>query len=135
MDLRGGWEGWYERWDRSWDSPTPDTLVITDEWAVAQGRGVVFHWTTQLPMRLAGNRVIIEGRRATAELTIPAGVEAKIEHLPLQDPRRTAVEQGRRDLIQFGWKLAETQPVLTLRQAGRSGTLRIAVKFTLKPVG
>jgi len=135
MDLRGGWEGWYERWDRSWDSPTPDTLVITDEWAVAQGRGVVFHWTTQLPMRLAGDRVIIEGRRATAKLTIPAGVEAKIEHLPLQDPRRTAVEQGRRDLIQFGWKLGETQPVLTLRQAGRSGTLRIAVKLTLKSKG
>ena len=132
VDLHGGWEGWYTRWDRTWDSPAPDTLVITDEWEVAQGRGVIFHWTTQLPMRLAGDRVIIEGRRATAELRLPAGVEARIDLLPLQDPRRTAVEQDRRDLAQFGWKLAETQPVLTLRQAGRSGTLRVEVKLALK---
>jgi hypothetical protein len=83
-------------------------------------------------MRLDGGRVIIEGRRATAEITIPAGVEARIDHLPLQDPRRTAVEQGRRDLIQFGWKLAETQPVLTLRQRGKSGVLRLAVRLSLK---
>ena len=38
----------------------------------------------------------------------------------------------RRDLIQFGWKLPETQPRLTLKQAGRRGTLRVAVKLTLK---
>ena len=132
MNLAGGWEGWFSRWQRTWDSPAPDTFVITDEWAVAQGRGVIFHWTTQLPMRLEGNRVFIEGRRATAEITLPAGVEAQIDQLPLQDPRRTAVEQGRRDLIQFGWKLPETQPRLTLKQAGRSGTLRVEVKLSLK---
>jgi hypothetical protein len=132
MDLLPGWDGWFTQWQRTWDSPTPDTYVITDNWEVAQGRGVIFHWTTQLPMRLEGDRVLIEGRRATAEIIIPAGVEAQIEHLPLQDPRRTAVEQGRRDIIQFGWKLAETQPRLTLRQAGRSGTLRVEVRLNLK---
>jgi hypothetical protein len=42
------------------------------------------------------------------------------------------VEQGRRDLIQFGWKLPETQPRLTLKQAGRSGTLRVTVRLALK---
>ena len=100
-----------------------------------QGRGVVFHWTTQLPMRIDGDRVLIEGRRATAELRFPAGLEARIDLLPLQDPRRTAVEQDRRDLIQFGWKLAETQPVLTIRQPGQSGVLRVEVRFILKPAG
>jgi hypothetical protein len=59
-------------------------------------------------------------------------VEAEIEQLPLQDPRRTAVEQDRRDLIQFGWKHAETQPRLTLKQAGQSGVLQVAVKLRLK---
>ncbi len=132
MDLAAGWEGWFTKWQRTWDSPAPDTFTITDEWEVAQGIGVIFHWTTYLPMRLDGNRVLIEGRRAIAEITIPAGVEARIDHLPLQDPRRTAVEQGRRDLIQFGWKLAETQPVLTLRQRGKSGVLRLAVRLSLK---
>jgi len=131
MDLAGGWEGWFEKWQRTWDSPAPDTFVITDEWAVAQGRGVIFHWTTRLPMRIEGDRVIITGRRATAVVRIPAGVEASIDQLPLQDPRRTAVEQDRRDIIQFGWALAETQPRLTLRQPGKSGTLRLEVKLTL----
>ncbi|MBS0632980.1 MAG: heparinase II/III family protein [Verrucomicrobia bacterium] len=132
MDLTAGWEGWFTKWHRTWDSPAPDTIVITDDWAVEKGRGAVFHWTTRLPMRIEGRRVIIEGRRATAELTIPDGVEAQLDQLPLQDPRRTAVEQDRRDIIQFGWKLAETQPRLTLRQAGQSGQLRVAVKLTLK---
>ena len=133
MDLRPGWEGWFTQWQRTWESPAPDTFVITDEWAVAQGRGVLFHWTTQLPMRIEGHRVLIEGRRAIAELSFPAGVEARIDQLPLQDPRRTATEQDRRDLIQFGWKLAATQPVLTLRQAGAAGVLRVTVRLTLKP--
>ncbi|MCX6944624.1 MAG: heparinase II/III family protein [Opitutales bacterium] len=132
MDLHAGWEGWFTQWQRTWDSPSADTVTITDEWAVAQGRGVIFHWTTQLPMRLEGNRVLIEGRRATAELTFTEGVEARIELLPLQDPRRTAVEQGRRDIIQFGWKLGQTQPLLTLRQTGTSGVLRVTVRLKLK---
>ena len=133
LDATPGWEGWFTRWQRTWDSPAPDTFVITDEWAVAQGRGVLFHWTTQLPMRIEGHRVLIEGRRAIAELSFPEGVEARIDQLPLQDPRRTATEQDRRDLIQFGWKLAATQPVLTLRQAGAAGVLRVTVRLTLKP--
>ncbi|MCX6943407.1 MAG: hypothetical protein NT173_01340, partial [Opitutales bacterium] len=95
--------------------------------------GVLFHWTTQLPMRIEGHRVLIEGRRAIAELSFPEGVEARIDQLPLQDPRRTATEQDRRDLIQFGWKLAATQPVLTLRPAGAAGVLRVTVRLTLKP--
>jgi hypothetical protein len=41
----------------------PDQIVITDEWAVAQGKGAVFHWTTALPMRREGDKVIVEGRR------------------------------------------------------------------------
>ncbi|MEO6875821.1 MAG: heparinase II/III family protein [Opitutaceae bacterium] len=131
MDVTGGWEGWFSQWQRSWDSPTPDTFVITDKWAVAQGNGIIFHWTTRLPMRLEGDRVIITGRRARAELRFPAGIEAQIDQLPLQDPRRTAVEQDRRDLVQFGWAHAETQPRLTLRQRGQSGTLRVEVKLIL----
>ena len=132
IDATPGWEGWFTRWHRTWDSPTPDTFVITDDWAVARGEGAVFHWTTQLPMRLDGNRVLIEGRRATAELTFPEGVEARLESLPLMDPRRTAVE-ARWEVIQFAWKHATTQPRLTLRQRGRHGTLRVVVKLTLQP--
>ena len=146
LDATPGWEGWFQHWRRTFDSPAPDTFVITDEWAVEQGRGVVFYWTTHLPMRREGDRIIIEGRRATAEITIPAGVEVILEELPLQDPRRTKVDnvyhgasnrllesvatQGRGSL--FGWSHAATQPRLTLRQAGRSGSLRVEVRLRLK---
>ncbi len=148
MDLAAGWEGQFECWQRTWDSPHPGVLVITDDWAVAQGRGVVFHWTTRLPIRREGDRLVIEGRRARAEIRIPAGVETLIEELPLQDPRRTRAEtvyhgasNRRQDSIQpndqvgslFGWQHAATQPRFTFRQSGRSGTLRVEVTLSLRP--
>jgi hypothetical protein len=133
MDASPGWEGWFSKWQRTWDSPTADALIITDEWAVEKGNGVIFHWTTRLPIKLEGRRVTIQGRRARAELLLPADVEAIVEQLPLMDPRRRAIDEGRRDLIQFGWTHAETQPRLTLRQRGQSGTLRVEVRLFLNP--
>ena len=131
LDLTPSWEGWFTRWQRTWDSPAPDTFTITDEWAVARGEGAIFHWTTRLPIRLEGRKAIIEGRRATAVLTFPEDVEAQVDELPLLDPRRTAVE-ARWEVIQYAWKHAATQPRLTLRQRGKSGTLRVQVKLSLK---
>ena len=145
MDVTTGWEGWFKRWRRTWDSPAPDTFVIADEWAVEKGRGAVFHWTTRLPMRREGDRIVIEGRRGRAELTIPPGVEVELGELVLQDPRRTSVDtvyhgasNRRLDSVAaqkhgslFGWNHAATQPRLALRQAGRSGTLRVEVKLSL----
>jgi hypothetical protein len=131
IDATPGWEGWFTRWRRTWDSPTPDEITITDDWAVEKGEGVVFHWTTRLPIELRGNRVIIRGRRARAEFAVPDGVEAVVEQLPLMDPRRRAIDEQRREIIQYGWAHAETQPRLSLRQRGRQGTLRITVKLHL----
>jgi hypothetical protein len=39
MDVTAGWEGWFKKWQRTWDSPTPDRLIITDEWGGHPGRG------------------------------------------------------------------------------------------------
>ena len=132
INVTAGWEGWFKNWQRTWDSPTPDTLVITDEWAVEKGEGVVFHWTSPLPMRREGDKIIIEGRRGIAEITIPAGTEAVIEQLPLMNPARRAIDELRREIIRFGLHHGETQPRLTIRQRGQSGTLRVAVKLRLK---
>ena len=132
IDATPGWEGWFNKWQRTWDSPTPDAFTITDEWAVEKGEGPVFHWTTRLPMKLDDNRVIITGRRAIATLTLPDDVEARIDHLPLMEPRRREIDRQRRELIQYGWDHAETQPRLTVRQRGRNGTLRVAVKLALQ---
>ena len=132
MDATAGWEGWFEKWQRTWDSPTPDTLVITDDWAVAKGEGVVFHWTTPLPMRREGDKVIIEGRRGRAEIALPEGTEASIEQLPLLNAERRTIDELRRELVRFGIRHADTQPRLTIRQRGKSGTLRVAVKLSRK---
>jgi hypothetical protein len=132
MDCTPGWEGWFTRWHRTWDSPAADTLIITDEWAVARDEGAIFHWTTPLPMELQGDRVIITGRRATAEITFPADVEARIDHLPLFDPRRRAIDEQRREFIQYGRPHAETQPRLTIHQRGANGRLVVSVRLTLR---
>jgi hypothetical protein len=84
-------------------------------------------------MELAGNQVRIHGRRATATLTLPDGVEARLEQLPLMDPRRRAIDLQRREMQQYGWDHAETQPRLTVRQRGATGSLRVALKLHLKP--
>ena len=131
IDATPGWEGWFTKWHRTWDSPTPDTITITDDWAVEKGKGAIFHWTTRLPIELRNNQVVIQGRRARVEFDIPAGVEALVEHLPLMDPRRQATDEQRSELIQFGWAHAETQPRLTLRQRGISGILRVEIKLSL----
>ena len=132
MEVTAGWEGWYKKWRRTWDSPTPDVLVITDEWEVEKGEGVVFHWTTPLPMRREDNKVIIESRRGFAEITIPDGTEAVIELLPLVNAARRATDELRREIVRFGLRHAETQPRLTIRQRGTRGTLRVAVKLSRK---
>ncbi len=133
MDATAGWEGWFRRWRRTWDSPTPDTLVIEDDWAIEQGEGVVFHWTTPLPMRREDDRIIIEGRRGQAEITLPPGTEAVLEALPLMNAGRREIDQLRRELVRFGLRHGDTQPRLSIRQRGRSGTLRVAVRLRLKP--
>ncbi|MBP6507353.1 MAG: heparinase II/III family protein [Opitutaceae bacterium] len=132
MNATAGWEGWFTKWERTWDSPTPDTLVITDDWAVAQGEGVIFHWTTPLPMRREGDKIIIEGRRGIAEITVPTEAEAVIELLPLMNEERRAIDELRREMVRFGLHHADTQPRLTLRQRGRNGTLHVAIKLRLK---
>ncbi|MFZ9681999.1 MAG: hypothetical protein ACO3DQ_02155 [Cephaloticoccus sp.] len=135
MDVTAGWEGWFEKWHRTWDSPTPDHLTITDDWAVARGEGVVFHWTSPLPMHREGDKVIITGRRGRAELTIPADTEAVIEPLPLLNPVRRAIDEQRREMVRFGLAHAETQPRLTIRQRGKSGQLKIDVRLLVTPTG
>jgi len=132
MDATAGWEGWFKQWQRTWDSPTPDTLIITDDWEVEKGEGVVFHWTSPLPMRREGDLIIIEGRRGLAKITIPADTEAHLEELPLMNAERRAIDQLRREHIRFGINHADTQPRLTIRQRGCRGTLCIKVELTLK---
>jgi hypothetical protein len=129
LDLTPGWEGWFRRWERSWDSPSPGEITITDCWEIEKGAGVVFYWTTPLPIRLEGNRAVIEGRRGRAILEFPAGCEALVEELPLENPVWHAVMDERREMSQALRRLAPTQPRLSIIQRGRSGRLSVRVRL------
>ena len=134
LDLAAGWEGWFTRWTRTWDAPTPGELTITDEWAVEKGDGVVFYWTTPLPISLDASkrRAVIEGRRGRAVLTWGEGIEGAVEALPLEEPVWKDVLRERKEGYLVTTLLPETQPRLSLTQRGRTGKLTVQVKLELK---
>ena len=133
MELAAGWEGWFTRWTRHWDAPSPAELTITDHWSVEKGDGVAFCWTTPLPITLDAekHRAVIEGRRGRATLTWGEGIEARVESLPLEEPVWKDVLRERKEAYLLTTLLPETQPRLTLNQRGRSGTLMVQVKLEL----
>lgn len=85
IDATAGWEKYYRKWIRSWDSPSPDTLIIRDEYALARGNAVEFYWQTKLPVRQYDRTVIIQGKQGQASLTIPPDCTVCIDRLPLAE--------------------------------------------------
>ncbi len=110
IDLAPGWEPYYARWQRTWDSPDPATLIIRDEYELKQGEGVEFYWSTLLPVRIEGHEALIQGRRGLVHLDFPRGCSLRVDELPMFS--------------------GGPQHRLALRQPGASGV--IVVKATLK---
>jgi hypothetical protein len=134
MDVTAGWEGWFTKWLRTWDAPNPAELAITDDWAITRGEGVVFNWTTSLPLTLdaANRRAVIEGRRGRVTLTWDESIEAVFEELPLQEPVWIDVLKERKEAYFCSTPIPETQPRLSLIQRGRAGRLVVRVDFEVK---
>lgn len=112
IDATPGWGDFYKQWVREWDSPTPDTLVIRDEYELGRGDGVEFYWQTLLPCRLDGRTATIIGDKGIVTVTAPEGTSVRLEELPLHG--------------------GATQQRLTIRKEGVSGTLEVRVKLTPK---
>ncbi len=85
IDATRGWDGHYRHWRRTWDAPTPDRLVVTDDYELAAGEGVEFYWQTRLPATVDGNRAVITGTRGRVELEAPEGGTWRMDELPLID--------------------------------------------------
>ena len=85
IDLTPGWKSYYAKWHRTWESPTPDLLTITDEYELVKGDGVVFYWQTRLPASVTANQAVITGSKGAVELTAPQESEWTLEELPLLD--------------------------------------------------
>ncbi|MCE9592371.1 MAG: heparinase II/III-family protein [Planctomycetes bacterium] len=86
LDATPGWEGYYRRWTRAWDSPTPDVLTITDDYELdpsCKANSVEFYWQTMLPVAVRGSEVVITGKGGEAIITPPQGSTVRVDELPL----------------------------------------------------
>jgi hypothetical protein len=83
IDAAPGWEPYYARWLRTWNSPEPGTLTIQDEYELKQGEGVEFYWSTRLAVRIDGSEAMIRGERGQVNLSFPAGCSLRLDELPM----------------------------------------------------
>ena len=83
IDLTPGWEAYYARWTRRFESPDPSLLVITDEYELVAGDGVDFLWNTRLPVEQADGQVIIRGAAGLVRLAVPRDSSVDVVTLPL----------------------------------------------------
>ena len=110
IDASPGWEAYFKTWRRTWDSPDPANLVITDEYELASGEGVEFLWQTHLPVQVSGKTITLTGRLGQAVIQAPVDCSVRVEDLPLVEG---------------------VQRCIVIRRTGASGTLRVNV--TLSP--
>ncbi|MBX3751041.1 MAG: heparinase II/III family protein [Opitutaceae bacterium] len=88
IDAAPGWTH-YRKWVRTWDSPTPDRLTITDDYELAPegGTGVEFYWQTALPIAVSGQTITLTGRHGRAVIEAPAGTTIRVDDLPMPPGR------------------------------------------------
>ncbi len=81
IDPTSSWQGIYKKWQRHFDSPTPDKLTITDEYEINEGEGVIFYWNTMLPVSLTEHGFVIMGERGRVVVTVPEDCTIELEAL------------------------------------------------------
>jgi hypothetical protein len=112
LDVTPDWKGYYRRWIRTLDSPSPDRLTIRDEYDLEQGRAADFCWQTALPCRIENGGVLIQGARGLAKLTPDAGCLLRIDDLPVVDGTK--------------------QKRIAFRKEGAKGTIEVSVVFAVQ---
>lgn len=117
VDASRGYEKYFRYWRRRFDSAAPGELMICDEYDLTQGEGVDFLWQTTCAVDLAGQQVVIRGRRGQCTVQVPAGCAATIETVAEErpDPHGPPLVHRR----------------IRLRQPGRQGRLCVAVHWEL----
>lgn len=100
IDATPGWERYYNKWVRRWDSPSPEVLVIRDEYELAKGTGVEFYWQTKLPVERRDRTIVIRGQRGIATLSVPPDCTIRVEQLDLADGDQHNRIAIRKDAVQ-----------------------------------
>jgi hypothetical protein len=114
IDVTAGWDRYYRKWIRSWDSPSPDKLIIRDEYILARGNAVEFYWQTRLPVRQRERTIIIQGDQGRATLEVPPDCKVRIDRLPLAEGK----EHNR----------------IAIHKDGPQGVLEVIVRLNTTPV-
>ncbi|MGH2557848.1 MAG: heparinase II/III domain-containing protein [Thermomicrobiales bacterium] len=83
IDATPGWESYYRRWVRTWDSPAPDLLSIRDDYELGHGGAVEFLWQTKRDVQVDGHRIVLTGHRGDVAITAPADTTIRVDELPL----------------------------------------------------
>lgn len=87
IDATYGWEDYYKKWTREWESPQPDKLIIRDEYELINGDGVEFYWNTTLDIEICGNSAFIEGKRGSVTIKAPKDCTLRVDNLSLANGR------------------------------------------------
>jgi len=83
IDATPTWDKYYKKWVRSFDSPSPDRLTITDEYELSDGEGVEFIWNTKLPVSISGKEIKITGNNGHVVIDIPGNASAVLEKVDI----------------------------------------------------
>jgi len=85
IDATPGWNEYYKKWVRTWDSPSPDVLTIRDEYELGKGTAVEFYWQTHLSVEQTDIGITIRGDKGLASLTVPSDCTVRLDRLPLAE--------------------------------------------------
>ena len=108
MELTAAFDGFYEKWERSLDSESPEELTVTDCYRLKEGRGVTALLQTWGKVEEKEGEVRITCEKACCTFRLPEGVSLEVKsHV-------------------FRGKELRT---LCLYKAGEEGTLRIEMRF------
>lgn len=112
IDVTPGWGPYYKKWIRTWDSPLPNQLIISDDYELKNGDGVNFFWFTDLPVTEQGSLIVIEGEKALAKIQIPEGCTFHLDEL--------------------SWYDGSGKQRIVFEKQGRSGKIETTVTFSIK---
>jgi len=117
MDLTPGWAGFYRRWNRTWNSPTPDSLTIIDDYELDKGSAVDFFWLTEREVTVKGRLITLQGKRGRVMIEAEAGTVVRVDDLPFL---RGTSTNGK----------MVTLHRIAIRKTGASGRLTTQIKLS-----
>jgi hypothetical protein len=116
MDLTPGWQGFYRRWVRTWESPSPQELTIVDDYELESGSAVDFFWMTERAVKVKGRFITLTGKQGKMTIEAETGCEVRVDKLPFL--RGTSAD-GKIVMLQR----------IGIRKAGPSGKLKTVVRL------